>query len=720
MKLADVWCAVRYFHPWISYRAEIDWDGALIAAISNVLTADDEGAFASALGSMLEVICDPVTRVRAAGRDSERTSMKENSDFATPLHSNDLLLSFRAHGDDFYAGMEALKALLPNLASIDRIIFDLRHSENAELCMEVTGFERRLSTRRLIGPGRRSRRHRGHVAQSGANYGEYESSLVTSDGKVIDPDPEAKDFTCVFIVDAKSGVPSVAIALQQIGMAAIVACGGPEVVEPKSAVSEIKLTQRFTAVIRTSETIHSDGTVGVIPEVTLPLSAVENDPIDAARRWLAHSEPALRSSTPAPAVAGCPRDRDYPEMEYPSFGYRLLAAFRIWGTFNYFFPYKQLIGESWAGVLREFIPRFEAAADATEYAKAVAEMVVRTRDTHSYIGSKRIRALRGEAPVPVHLKIIDGAPVVMRAYHPPDDARNGVEAGDVIRTIDGADFRARMDLVARYVAVSTPQSLRMRQAQFMLLGSEGSTAVIVVERNGREHEVRLKRSEKHWGHLRHQREGDVWRLLGKNIGYADLDRLRISQVDQMFEDFKHTNAIVFDMRGYPFGTAWPIAARLATQDGIVAARFECPVVTVDMLADARRHGAPSWETNLQMIPATDKSRYLGRTLLLIDETAGSQAEHTALFLKTANGTTIVGSPSTGANGDVTNLIVPGDIVINFSGQAVKHADGRQLQRIGVIPDVHVQPTIAGLRAGRDEVLDCALSLCPVGETMRPG
>jgi C-terminal processing protease CtpA/Prc len=91
-----------------------------------------------------------------------------------------------------------------------------------------------------------------------------------------------------------------------------------------------------------------------------------------------------------------------------------------------------------------------------------------------------------------------------------------------------------------------------------------------------------------------------------------------------------------------------------------------------------------------------------------------------LFLKAANGTTIVGNPSTGANGDVTNLIVPGDIVINFSGQAVKHADGRQLQRIGVIPDVHIQPTIAGLRAGRDEVLDCALSVCHAGETMRPG
>jgi C-terminal processing protease CtpA/Prc len=41
-------------------------------------------------------------------------------------------------------------------------------------------------------------------------------------------------------------------------------------------------------------------------------------------------------------------------------------------------------------------------------------------------------------------------------------------------------------------------------------------------------------------------------------------------------------------------------------------------------------------------------------------------------------------------------------------QVVRHADGRQLQRIGLKPDVEVTPTLAGIRAGRDEVLDKAV------------
>jgi C-terminal processing protease CtpA/Prc len=95
--------------------------------------------------------------------------------------------------------------------------------------------------------------------------------------------------------------------------------------------------------------------------------------------------------------------------------------------------------------------------------------------------------------------------------------------------------------------------------------------------------------------------------------------------------------------------------------------------------------------------------------MLIDEQAVSQAEHTGLFFEAANGTTFVGSPTMGANGDVTTLTLPGDIVVSFSGHDVRHADGRQLQRLGLVPHVKVRPTIKGIRDGRDEVLERARS-----------
>lgn len=57
---------------------------------------------------------------------------------------------------------------------------------------------------------------------------------------------------------------------------------------------------------------------------------------------------------------------------------------------------------------------------------------------------------------------------------------------------------------------------------------------------------------------------------------------------------------------------------------------------------------------------------------------------------------------------MTSLSVPGGIYVRFSGQGVWHADGRQLQRLGLQPIVDVRPTLAGIRAGKDEVLDRAI------------
>ena len=58
----------------------------------------------------------------------------------------------------------------------------------------------------------------------------------------------------------------------------------------------------------------------------------------------------------------------------------------------------------------------------------------------------------------------------------------------------------------------------------------------------------------------------------------------------------------------------------------------------------------------------------------------------------------------GANGDVTSFFVPGGVQLAFTGQAVLHPDGAQLQRVGLIPDVRVSPTLRGVRAGDDELL----------------
>ena len=110
----------------------------------------------------------------------------------------------------------------------------------------------------------------------------------------------------------------------------------------------------------------------------------------------------------------------------------------------------------------------------------------------------------------------------------------------------------------------------------------------------------------------------------------------------------------------------------------------------------------------QPIPPSKLPTYTGKTVMLIDERTISQAEHTGLFFESANGTIFIGSQTAGANGDVTNFQIPGNIILSFSGHDVRHIDGRQLQKIGLVPDLPVRPTIKGIREGKDEVLEKAI------------
>ena len=44
----------------------------------------------------------------------------------------------------------------------------------------------------------------------------------------------------------------------------------------------------------------------------------------------------------------------------------------------------------------------------------------------------------------------------------------------------------------------------------------------------------------------------------------------------------------------------------------------------------------------------------------------------------------------------------------ISGIGVFYPDHRPTQRIGIVPDVESKPTLAGIKAGRDEVLETAI------------
>src|SRR5262249_1465817 len=110
-----------------------------------------------------------------------------------------------------------------------------------------------------------------------------------------------------------------------------------------------------------------------------------------------------------------------------------------------------------------------------------------------------------------------------------------------------------------------------------------------------------------------------------------------------------------------------------------------------------------------LTPATP--RLAGTIVFLTDGRAISYAESVMGYIAGRHLATIVGSSTAGTNGNIAMFRVPGDFTIVFTGMRVTGHDGLAVHHlVGVKPDVTAFPTLDGIRAGRDEVLDRALSL----------
>ena len=100
--------------------------------------------------------------------------------------------------------------------------------------------------------------------------------------------------------------------------------------------------------------------------------------------------------------------------------------------------------------------------------------------------------------------------------------------------------------------------------------------------------------------------------------------------------------------------------------------------------------------------------YKGTVAILVNESTQSNAEYTAMALQVAPHAKIIGSQTAGADGDVSEIYLPGNIKTLISGVGVYYPDGKTTQRIGIIPDIKVCQTIKGIKKGQDEVLDRAI------------
>jgi C-terminal processing protease CtpA/Prc len=165
-----------------------------------------------------------------------------------------------------------------------------------------------------------------------------------------------------------------------------------------------------------------------------------------------------------------------------------------------------------------------------------------------------------------------------------------------------------------------------------------------------------------------------------------------------------------DLRGYIGSGSRPFIGAMAktvTQPTLMISKIEYD----GMVGQFRKNISlePSYKH-----PGT--APYQGKVVVLMGTNTVSAAESACMALATMGlDVTFIGARTMGANGNVTNATLPGGVAVRFTSMEIRHGDGRQLQRLGIKPDIEVHQTMDGIALGRDEVLERALAFLKTGQ-----
>ena len=167
---------------------------------------------------------------------------------------------------------------------------------------------------------------------------------------------------------------------------------------------------------------------------------------------------------------------------------------------------------------------------------------------------------------------------------------------------------------------------------------------------------------------------------------------------------QNARGMIVNMRGYPYVNHYAVAQSL------IPATFLSPQFGIPYVISPDPSGYSIYDEQYSFVPVTSPASG-GPLILLVGNGTLSAAENFAMLLVDAHRPLhVVGQQSSGSDGTITGIELPGGFLFTFTGSRVTHADGSRFDGIGIVPDVEVQLKAEDFAAGNDPELETAIRL----------
>lgn len=702
--LADIWGNLALYHPAPS-TWRLKWDDVLIQALQELPKVRSESEFAALLN---RIVFAP---------------LKDHALYATTIAENDNIpilpaaLTHRALSggstyisatDQGYARQgfaRSLSSLIDSLSKtkpIRRLVIDLRSSNPVIYRPPTGGTVAGLWLQRASSRGADVSLLR---ATDQSDVGGYRVLMSPRDS--LKPIAPYQAYPTVFLVN-RTSYPIVEQSLDAVrnartDIAIVFEPGGPI---PNLGYNAFQQLYPDSILIPHSRTaaIAVDGALGNAVDLTVDHIDLDSLETLADRALAARAIPVART----PFVVSDSRIRDdtvstrtlSPEARLAG-----LLKTRFW--VSRFAADLDDSDHDWRRIVSIFAPRVQAAQSDADYYRILVEIAQSLHDTHVAVRHPVIRQTfaLGDFSIPASARWL-GNRLVITIVDSSGRAA-GLQPGDEVIEIDGQPIARLRTRKGKFWTTSLPGDLPPPREY--LMGPQNSELRLRVRTKTASRDVMLKRTL-------HYRTIDLdpqrfpghpaYTVLPGNLGYVDLVKITSRRMsDSVFEALRNTRGIVLDSRsGLAVDTELEFS-RLLTAPSEWTRELESMSLMHSSFSPQIALGSwRQWNVPFQF----GKWKYTKPVVIMISNANISSGESPAQLFKLSNRAVLVGNQTNGTYGSRDGIVLPGGARFEFTVGRALFPSGEKYHRIGVQPDVEATPTIAGLRAGRDEVLEVAI------------
>jgi C-terminal processing protease CtpA/Prc len=379
---------------------------------------------------------------------------------------------------------------------------------------------------------------------------------------------------------------------------------------------------------------------------------------------------------------------------------RLAGVVVSWSVFQHFYPYFEQIKVDWPGALRSGLTSAAVGPDTAAYVRTLRHMLAELHDGHAMVKNVNVNP---SVRFAFTWDVVENQLVITSVE---EGATHGMLPGDRVLTINGWPAADALAEIESLTSAATPQWLLLRSLTELSGGQPGGTATLTVQPHagGPVRTVTVAYTAPYgstlgiggFGSPTDPRPEKIAELR-PGIFYVDLSRIDDDDFNGAVDQLAAADGIVFDMRGYPFLLSTSVLGHLIDKP-VTSNWFNIPIVT-----QPDRQG---WGWDSQYSYETPVApRFTGRFAFLIDGRVLSAAESLMGIVEGERLGALVGGPTAGTNGGMDPFDVAGGYTLRWTGMDIRKKDGSPHLGVGIKPTVPVSRTLAGVIAGRDELLE---------------